>query len=62
MTHAVKRALETIDALPLAERQEVIVELLRRAAQSVHDVPTTGDLVGLADEVFLELDARESGR
>lgn len=62
MTQSVKRALETIDALPLAERQEVIAELLRRAAQSDHDVPTANDLIGLADQVFLDFDRREAGR
>jgi len=62
MTQAVKRALETIDALPLADRQEVIAELIRRAAHSDHDSPTDGELVGLADQVFLGLDEREPGR
>lgn len=62
MTQAAKRAIDTIEALAPAERQEVLAELLRRAAQSDHDLPTEDDLVGLADQVFLELDKREAGQ
>lgn len=62
MTQAAKRVLATIEALPPAERQEVVAELPRRAAQSEHDLPIDGDLVALADQVFVELDKREAGR
>ena len=62
MTQAAKRVLETIEALPSAERHEVVAELLRRAAQSEHDLPVDADLVALADQVFLELDKREAGQ
>ncbi len=61
MTAAAKHVLGTIDALPAAERQEV-AELVRRSAQSDHDLPVDADLVSLADQVFLELDGREAGR
>lgn len=62
MTQAAKRVLETIEALRPAERQEVVAEVLRRAAQSDHDLPVDADLVALADQVFLELDKREAGQ
>ncbi len=62
MTQAAKHVLDTIDALPAAERQEVVAELVRRSAQSDHDLPVDLDLVSLADQVFLELDGREAGR
>ncbi len=62
MTQAAKLAIETIEALAPAERQEVLAELLRRAAQSDHDFATDDDLVGLADQVFLALDKREAAQ
>ena len=61
MTQVAKRILETIEALPPAERQEVVAELLRRAAQADHDLPADADLEALANQVFLELDKREAG-
>ena len=47
------------DALPQPARQEVLAELLRRAAAEPHDLPTEDDLVAAADRLFQELDQRE---
>lgn len=61
MTQAAKRAIETIEGLPIAERHEVLAELLRRAVQSDHHLPED-DLVALADQVFLDFDQPEAER
>jgi hypothetical protein len=59
VSNAAKSVLEAFEQLPPAEREEVIAELLRRAAASPHDSPTDGELLGAADAIFLELDRRE---
>ena len=59
MSDAAKKIIEAIDALPDAERQEVIRELLRRAAVVDLGFPSDGELVGAADDVFQDLDRRE---
>lgn len=60
MGDSAKKLLEEFDALPLAERQEVVREILRRTAPSDYSFPTDEELVTAADQVFLELDQRES--
>jgi hypothetical protein len=50
------------EALPEAERQEVLAELLRRARSEPHDLPTDEDLTAAADRLFQDLDKREQGR
>jgi hypothetical protein len=57
-----KRLLDTFDALPEPERQEVAREILRRTALAVHGSPEEAELVALADEVFRELDHAEEPR
>ncbi len=59
MTHAAKKLLDEYEALPGAERHEVLAELLRRAAAEPHDVPDDADLIAAADHIFLEMDRRE---
>jgi len=62
MTQAAKKLVGEFDALPEAEREAVLAELLRRAAGGPHDLPTEEDLTAAADRVFQELDRREQGR
>ncbi len=60
MTQGAKSVLEAYEALPREEREAVLAELVRRAAQSDHEVPSETELVELADQVFLEYDRSES--
>jgi hypothetical protein len=60
MSPGAKSVLEAFDSLSTDEREEVLGELLRRAAQADHETPTDEELIAAADKVFLELDRRES--
>jgi hypothetical protein len=62
MTPVVERLVAEVEALPEAQRQEVIAVLLRRAQTEPHDLPHDEDLVAAADELFQELDRREQSR
>jgi hypothetical protein len=62
MTETAKKLLETFDALPEPERQEVAREILRRTALAEHGWLEDAELVALADEVFRELDHAEEPR
>ena len=59
MTQAAKKLLEEFDALPNADQEEVLAELLHRVALAPHDLPDEGDLTVAADRLFTELDRRE---
>ena len=60
MTRAVQDLLHSFDALSDAEKQEATVQLLRRVVdEESGDVPEEV-LVAAAEELFLELDAREA--
>ena len=60
MTTSVRHLLASFDLLPEAEKRELALEILRRAVDS--DTPALSDeeLVLSAEELFLELDERES--
>ena len=60
MTEGARRRIAEFDALPDQERSEVLVELARRADLSPHDLPRDEDLLAAADQLFVELDQRES--
>ena len=60
MTEAASQLVGQYEALSEADRQEVLLELLRRTAMAEHDLPDDGDLVAAADEVFRELDHHEN--
>jgi hypothetical protein len=62
MTQSAKKFVGEFDALPEADREQVLVALLRRAAGEPHDLPNDEDLVAAADRVFQELDRREQKR
>ncbi len=59
MTDSANQLISAFDALNPGERHEVFVALLRRV---LHDAPldvSDDDLVGAAEELFLQLDAAE---
>jgi hypothetical protein len=56
---AAERLMHEYEALPHTEQQQVLAEMLRRAALEPHDLPTGDDLVAAADHIFQELDRRE---
>jgi hypothetical protein len=61
MSEGAKGVLAAFEELSPAEREEVVIELLRRAALGPHDAPGDEDLVRAADEVFRQLDRGETG-
>jgi hypothetical protein len=62
MTPLVEKLVAEVEALPEAQRHEVIAALLRRAQTDPHDLPEDADLVAAADALFQELDRREQFR
>ncbi len=62
MTPVVEKLVAEVEALPEAQRQEVIAAVLRRARTEPHDPPDEADLVAAADTLFQELDRREQSR
>ena len=62
MTGAAQSILESLDRLAEPEREEVVVEILRRVAVSEHTSPDDEELLHHADHLFLELDHREKPR
>jgi hypothetical protein len=60
MTEAAREVLAAFDALPPAEQQQVVAEILRRAA-GYGDLPEEA-LHQLADELFRAYDAEEAAR
>ncbi|HJT75712.1 MAG TPA: hypothetical protein VJ739_00770 [Gemmataceae bacterium] len=61
MTAPVRQLLDSFDALPDADKHQAAVEILRRYAAAVGDLPEAA-LVEAADELFRALDAEEAGR
>ena len=62
MTQTAKKFVGEFEALPEADREEVLAELLRRAAAAPHDLPDQEDMIAAADQVFQELDRRQQKR
>jgi hypothetical protein len=60
MTESARKLLNTFDTLQEADRQEVLREILRRAALAPHQAPSDTELIAAADEAFLDLDRRET--
>lgn len=60
MSEAAVQFLSTFEALPLEEQHNVLVELLRRETRNPVPSLTDEDLLGLADELFQQLDRREA--
>jgi hypothetical protein len=59
MTRGAQSVLDAFERLAPAERDEVVRELLKRTALSMHHTASDEELVQAADAVFLELDRRE---
>jgi hypothetical protein len=62
MTQTARKFVGEFDALPEADREQVLAELLRRVAAGPHDLPNDKDMIAAADQVFQELDRREQKR
>jgi hypothetical protein len=59
MTEAAKRFLRSFQALPRADRHDVLVSLLRLPIEAEYTAPTDDELAQAADQVFLELEKAE---
>jgi len=62
MVAAAQKVLEAFDLLPQPERQEVLDEILRRAALEPHELPSDDELTAAADNLFRHLDRDEERR
>lgn len=60
MSTAVQQLLNAFDALSDADKHEAAAEVLRRVLRSVPAELPEDSLVAAAEELFLELDAREA--
>ena len=60
MSAAAKHLIEKFESLPSADQREVVNELLRRAVEQPYLSPTDGELLQVADQVFLEYDRSEN--
>jgi hypothetical protein len=61
MTAQVQDILCCFDRLPEEDKREVVTELLRRSAMLGSPPLTDEQLVGTAEELFLQLDREETG-
>jgi hypothetical protein len=61
MTETVQQILASFDALPDADRHQVVMEILRRVPIFEEGDLPESVLVGAADELFRPLDAEEEG-
>ena len=59
MSHGAKSVLEAFEALPTEEREEVLAEMIRRAALRDHELLQDEDLTAAADQIFVEYDRSE---
>jgi len=60
MTEATRKLLDEFDSLAEPERREIAVEILRRTDLVDSGTPEAKELLWAADQLFLELDRRES--
>ena len=60
MSHGAKSALEAFEALSTEEREEVLAELIRRAATRDYERRQDEDLTAAADQIFVEYERSES--
>ena len=59
MTEAAQRFLRSFKALPQADQHDVLVSLLRLPIEAEYPAPMDGELVQVAEQVFLALDEAE---
>lgn len=62
MTETARALLESFEALPELDKREVLAELLRQALEPPYSGPSDEDLVGAAEQLFLELERGEAKR
>lgn len=62
MGNAARKILDEFEALPEAEKQAFVSELLRRVVAAGYSFPDDNELLHAADRVFSELDRSESER
>ena len=62
MTEAAQRFLRSFKALPQPDQHDVLVSLLRLPIEVDYGAPSDDELVGAADQVFLELEKTERGQ
>jgi hypothetical protein len=62
MVAAARQFLDAFEALPQPAKQEVLDEILRRAALEDHGLPADEELVAAADAAFRQLDREEERR
>lgn len=60
MGDAARHLLKSFEALPEADRREVLEQLLRRAAELPYAFPSDQELLQAADSAFQEYDRREA--
>jgi hypothetical protein len=60
MTKTARQLINSFEALPEQEQQEVLAELLRHLIDSPYATPSDDDLVHAADQVFQDYDRREA--
>lgn len=60
MTSAAQQVLASLDRLEPTEREEVVVEILRRVSGAEHTTPDDQEVVELAEGIFLDLDELEA--
>lgn len=60
--NAARKILDEFETLPDSEKEEVVLELLRRAVGSGYAFPEDADLLHAADQIFLELERGENPR
>ncbi len=60
MTRAAKQVIDSFEALPEQDKQDVLAQLLRRLIDSPYAPPTDEELTHAADSVFQEYDRREA--
>jgi hypothetical protein len=60
MSATVQKILESMERLSDGEKRELVSEIIRRTVDLDFPPSTDEELVLLAEEIFLELDKRES--
>ena len=60
MSETAAQLLDTFSSLPAKEQHEVMLALLRNSGELPASALTDDQLVSLAEEVFLSLDAEET--
>ena len=60
MTRMAKKFLQTFEKLPEPDKHTVAVEILRQTLDEEYSSPDDSELAFAADQLFLELDRRET--